>query len=88
MYPLLYVSTCTNILKIFQRGTLLAHDDRQTWAVKYAISYDYDCTTMSHSGVYFTISPRAGRLATRFTTTFYPILLKVSLAEKRKLLLI
>ena len=32
MYVLLHVNTCTNILKIFQRGTLLAHDDRQILA--------------------------------------------------------
>ena len=88
MYVLLDISACTNSLKIFQRGTLLAYDDRQILAVRYAISDDYDCTTMSQSGVYFTISPRAGWLASRFTTTFYPILLKVSLAKKRNLLLI
>ena len=60
MYVLLpHVNTCTNILKIFQTGTLLAYDDRQILAARYVISYDYLCS-MSQSGVYFIISPRAG----------------------------
>ena len=34
MDVLLNVNTCTNILKIIQRGTLLAHDDCQILAAR------------------------------------------------------
>ena len=42
MYILLHVNTCTNILKTFQRGTLLEHDDRQILAYRQILCNFYD----------------------------------------------
>ena len=52
MYVLLHINTCTYNLKIFQRGTLLAHDDAVSSLGNLGMQF---LMTMSQSGVYFTI---------------------------------
>ena len=55
MYVILHVNTCTNILKIIQKGSLLGHDGRQNLAARIGLwfnFFDYDVGAVSVRGVF------------------------------------